>query len=59
MSSAHESPLPIFVCRHRLIFYGDGSQYEFDFEASPGADVSRIVLSVDGATVREHGEDLT
>jgi len=31
---------------------------EFDFEASPGADVSRIVLSVDGATVREHGEDL-
>jgi len=41
-----------------LIFYGDGSQMEFDFEASPGADVSRIVLSVDGASVREHGEDL-
>jgi hypothetical protein len=41
-----------------LIFYGDRPRMEFDFEASPGADISRIVLSVDGATVREHGEDL-
>ena len=36
-----------------LIFYGNGPQMEFDFEASPGADVSRIGLRVDGATVQK------
>ena len=41
-----------------LIFYSNGPQMEFDFEASPGADVSRIVLRVEGATVQKSNEDL-
>src|SRR6266851_3652552 len=41
-----------------LIFYGNGPQMEFDFEASPGADVSRIVLRVEGATVQKSNQDL-
>ena len=41
-----------------LIFYGDRRQLEFDFEAGQGADVSRIVLKVDGATVQKTGGDL-
>jgi hypothetical protein len=41
-----------------LIFYGDGSQMEFDLQVSPGADVSRVALRVDGATVRKSRKDI-
>jgi hypothetical protein len=32
-----------------LIYYGNGKQLEYDLELQPGADASRIALTVDGA----------